>query len=135
MQPVADRIEAIESLTHEQESRIAALEAALKELREQRLTKEDEKIFQNLVEEWRSGRGHSSKIADMAMHPAYQKIIGMGPKIVPLLLREMEQRPGHWTWALRSITRENPVTDETRGNLKEMANARVEWGKGRGYRW
>ena len=48
--------------------------------------------FMRLVTEWKVGRGHSSKLKDMAMHPAYQQIIGMGERAVPLLMEEMKQR-------------------------------------------
>jgi hypothetical protein len=57
------------------------------------------------------------------MHPAYQQIIGLGPAGVPLLLRELEREPDHWFWALRAITGEDPVPEEARGRLREMAAA------------
>ncbi len=89
--------------------------------------------FTRLAEEWKSSRGHSSKLADLAMHPAYQQIIGMGERAVPLLLEEMEAHPDHWDWALRAITGFDPVPKESWGKLNEISAAWIDWGKERGY--
>ncbi|MHC5730400.1 MAG: hypothetical protein ACYTXY_41090, partial [Nostoc sp.] len=71
----------------------------------------------------------------ISMHPAYQRIIGMGQPVVPLIMRELEREPDHWFWALNAITRVNPVKSEQRGRLQQMAQAWIEWGKANGYRW
>jgi hypothetical protein len=71
----------------------------------------------------------------MALHSAYQQIIGLGAECVPLLLAELERTPDHWFWALRSITGENPVRPEHRGKLALMAKDWIDWGRGQGYRW
>jgi len=92
-------------------------------------------VFQSLVEEWERGRPRGVDVSMMVMHPSYQRIIGMGADAVPLLLQELERKPGHWFWALYAITSANPVPPESQGNLKEMAKAWVAWGKEQGYRW
>jgi hypothetical protein len=89
--------------------------------------------FNRLVAQWRAERGHSSRLKDLAMHPAFQRIIGLGPPAVPLLLEEMKQRPDQWDWALRAITGADPVPEEAWGKLNEIASAWVEWGRERGY--
>jgi hypothetical protein len=94
-----------------------------------------EQMFQSLATQWKQDRGFSSKIKDLAMHPAYQRIVGMGQTAVPFLLREMERRPDHWAWALRAITGENPVPPSSRGKLDETAAAWIQWGREHGYRW
>ncbi len=91
--------------------------------------------FAALVIEWRHGRGHSSKIRDLVNHHAYQQIIGMGPAIIPLLLREMEERPSHWDSALREITGANPVPKKSIGKIDEMAAVWAQWGRRQGYEW
>lgn len=88
--------------------------------------------FQRLADEWRKGRGVSSSISQLVMHPAYQQIIGMGQMAVPLLLRELERVPDQWFWALKAITGEDPIADMDRGNLKKMTQAWLEWGRNRG---
>ena len=92
-------------------------------------------IFHALVTEWKAGRGHSSKLKDLAMHAAYQRIIGMGESAVPLLLEELETRPDHWAWALRAITGVDPVPDASRGKLQPTAEAWIKWGRENGYEW
>jgi hypothetical protein len=62
-------------------------------------------------------------------------LIGLGKPVIPLLLKELEKKSGHWFWALKSISREDPVPQEYRGKVKEMTKAWLEWGKQRGYRW
>ena len=98
--------------------------------------RDDESDFQQrfvrLVAEWKVGRGHSSKLKDLAMHPAYQQIIGMGERAVPLLIEEMKERPDQWDWALRAITGTDPVPRESWGKLKDIAAAWTAWGKERG---
>jgi hypothetical protein len=61
------------------------------------------------------------------LHPAYQRIIGLGPAAVPLLLRELEHRPDHWFWALKSITGQDPA--EGTDSIGEAARAWMKWGR------
>lgn len=91
--------------------------------------------FEELASTWREETRLFSSTTAIAMHPAYQQIIGMGPAVIPLLLRELEQNPDHWFWALKSITGEDPVSPEQRGRRKEMAQVWLQWGKERGYTW
>ncbi|MEA3411489.1 MAG: hypothetical protein U9R74_08105 [Pseudomonadota bacterium] len=99
------------------------------------LSERIEQRFLALAEEWRQSQGVSSSLTQLAMHPAYQQIIGMGEAVIPLILRELEKRPDHWFWALKSITGEDPVSDENRGNIRQMAADWLEWGKKQGYQW
>jgi hypothetical protein len=61
------------------------------------------------------------------MHPAYQRIIGMGPVVLPLILREMQERGGHWFWALRAISEEDPVDAQDAGAIKKMTEAWLQF--------
>ncbi|MEK0194722.1 hypothetical protein [Microcoleus anatoxicus] len=96
---------------------------------------EIEAEFNSLVEEWRAQTRMLSLVTQKSMNPAYQRIIGMGQPIVPLIFRDLEQKPDHWFWALRAITGDNPVKPEQRGRMKEMAQAWIQWGKEHGYEW
>ena len=89
--------------------------------------------FAMLAEDWRAEHGVTSSAQQMAMHPVYLRIIGMGERAVPLILEELRNKPDHWFVALHAITGANPVPEEARGRLNEMANAWVFWGKERGY--
>lgn len=95
---------------------------------------EDPQIrFQMLKVKWESETAVLSSITEIAMHPAYQQIIGMGPIAIPFILSEMKKKPNHWFWALKSITGEDPVLSEQRGRIKQMAEAWLRWGKEQGY--
>jgi hypothetical protein len=94
-----------------------------------------EQKFARLKKEWKTQRGPESSTTRLVMHPAYQKIIGMGPAVVPLLLRELENNLDNWFWALRAITEADPVPPEVRGDGAAMAQAWLKWGKEQGLRW
>src|SRR5258707_15385679 len=91
-------------------------------------SEEEATRFQELAERWKKETAHHSNIAKRAMHPAYQEIIGMGEKAVPLLLAELRREPDDWCWALHAITGANPVPDASRGNVRAMAEAWLRWG-------
>lgn len=93
-----------------------------------------EKTFFELANQWRRETNHMSIMSDIILHPAYQRIIGMGLDVVPLILRELSKEPDHWFWALRSITGANPVKPEDKGRLKKMAEAWLDWGRQHGYK-
>ncbi len=86
-----------------------------------------------MAEEWRRETAPLSSITEMVLHPAYQRIIGMGRAALPFILAELVRQPGHWFWALRAITGENPVTEEDRGNLLRMRDAWVRLAHRRGW--
>ena len=94
-----------------------------------------EKQFIDYYEKWSEEIKFSSSASDMYMNIYYQRIIGLGPGVVPVLLRELEQRPNHWFWALHAITGENPVKVEQQGNMASMAEAWIRWGRNNGYEW
>ncbi len=55
--------------------------------------------------------------------------------IIPLILRELEQRPNHWFVALRVITGVNPIQPEQRGRTKQMVEAWLKWAREHEYEW
>jgi putative addiction module component (TIGR02574 family) len=89
--------------------------------------------FNVLAERWRRETGVKSDSEEIAMHPDYQKIIGMGNGAIPLILNEMATRGGHWFWALRAITRESHERPEHAGNIKAITEDWLKWGRERGY--
>jgi hypothetical protein len=94
-----------------------------------------ETTFYQLVEQWKTETRGISSTEQLSMHSAYQQIIGMGSEVIPMLLRELEKNSGRWFWALKSITREDPVLPEQRGKTKEMIEAWLNWGRKKGYIW
>ena len=87
--------------------------------------------FAALAVKWRAERGPQSSITRLSMHPAKQ-IIGMGD--AALILRELESNPDHWFWALNAITGADPVPESSRGIMREMVKAWLDWGTQHGYR-
>jgi hypothetical protein len=88
--------------------------------------------FHRLATEWKEQSRYLSNSAQMAMLRPYQRIIGMGPIVVPLILEELRREPEHWFWALEAITEGNPVPPEAMGKVRQMAQAWIRWGEERG---
>ena len=90
-------------------------------------------LFEGLVDQWRAETLHLSSTTQIATHPAYQRIIGLGPVVIPLILKELAKKPNHWFWALRALTGEDPVAEEDQGKIEEMTAAWLSWGQEQGY--
>lgn len=88
--------------------------------------------FGRLSAEWKEDTRYVSSVTEIATHAAYQHIIGLGAEMVPLILRDLQQEPHQWFWALRAITGEDPVPLSAKGKVREMAEAWIQWGRGRG---
>jgi hypothetical protein len=89
--------------------------------------------FRRLAQKWKRSQTFTSSTTQIVLDPAYQEIIGMGYPAVPLILHELEKEPDHWFWALRSITGEEVIRPSQRGNLKQMTDAWLRWGRERGF--
>ncbi len=123
----------VEELRNDNARLLAKIEELCFSIRSRESEADFQRRFRNLVAEWKTERGHSSKLIELAMYPAYQQIIGMGQRAVPLLLDEMSARPDHWDWALRAITGVDPVPKESWGKLPDIAAAWIAWGREKGY--
>jgi hypothetical protein len=51
------------------------------------------------------------------------------------MLRDLEERPRLWVWALPEITGANPAPEIRAGNVRQLSEAWLRWGKEHGYRW
>lgn len=74
-----------------------------------------EERFHRLASVWRAETAYVSSSSELVGHPAFREIVGMGVPVIPLLLRELENRGGHWHRALREITGADPVPPADRG--------------------
>jgi hypothetical protein len=92
-----------------------------------------ESTFQELARQWHEETAHLSSMTQAAMHPAYQRIIGMGPAALPLIFRELERTGGHWFWALRAITGEDPTEPEDAGKIRKLTDRWLAFARERGY--
>lgn len=111
---------------------IRGIEATLTVLNSWAYESQIESKFKRLVSQWLEETKFSSSINDIISHPAHMRIIGMGSKVIPWILRRLSQRTELWFWALSSIADEDPVTDDIRGNVQEMRRVWLEWGQKNG---
>ena len=87
--------------------------------------------FVELAQRWQRETAMHSVLQKKVLHPSYQRIIGFGPAVVPLILRELRRGPAHWFWALNAITGEDPAPPHS--NFDQAREAWLNWGKERGY--
>lgn len=91
-------------------------------------------LFQKLASEWQENRNRLNSFAgDLMRDPSYLRIVGMGQKAVPFILWRLQSElragePNQWFPALWAITGENPVPEQHRGKIREMAEAWIQWG-------
>lgn len=90
-------------------------------------------LFAELTAEWRQDTRFLSSTSAIATHPAYQRIIGLGPQVIPLILSDLQRAPGHWFWALTALTGENPVDPADQGRIGAMTAAWLKWGTDNGW--
>jgi hypothetical protein len=57
----------------------------------------------------------------------------MGEEAIPLILRELQVRPGYWFAALKAITKQTPVPPGDQTNPKRAREAWLKWGEERGF--
>ena len=89
--------------------------------------------FHRLVEIVHEECAHLSSVREVVLHPAYQQIVGMGPSALPLILRELKNKPGHWFWALRAISQDDPVLPDHQGVIEKMAQDWLNWARKKGF--
>ena len=87
--------------------------------------------FAALAERWRRETRFSSSLDEKILHTAYQSIIAMGKSAAPLVLLELESHHGHWFWALRFMTGEDPVPEGS--NMAQARKVWLDWGREKGF--
>jgi len=112
-------------------------EAALALLAARRLPRaawertDPEQSFSELADQWYRETRTTSSLRKMITHPAYLRILGMGPEAVPLLLRELKRTRDHWLVALHAITGEEPAPPGA--DYDEAVDAWLDWGRREGH--
>lgn len=91
-----------------------------------------EKTFLAHAERWQRETAFLSATPMIVMHESYQSIMSLGPDIVPILLKDLQENRRHWFWALHHLTGHDPVSAKDRGNVDKMISAWIEWGRDRG---
>jgi hypothetical protein len=99
--------------------------------------------YEKLRDELNYHTGHFSAIARVKRHPAYQKIVGLGKELTPIILAEFDKYlqtdenddfPGHWAMAvLHELSGANPYENCQAGVVDQMIRAWIKWGEGNGH--
>ena len=88
--------------------------------------------FEELALSWSSATAHLSSPAKLVEHPAYRQIIGLGPAVLPFILRDLAETGRFWFPALNAITGENPAPEDAAGDAEAMTEAWISWGRANG---
>ncbi len=93
----------------------------------------NEARFRRLYENWRQATISSSSVRVKLQHPTYVDIVAMGEPAIPFILAELRKKPSHIFWALAEITRVNPLAPSSAGNVPQMIESWLQWGREQGY--
>ncbi len=103
------------------------IETEFLEFRDRKMTRD---LFERLKDKLEEETRLNSSSTEIIMNMNYQQIIGMGDRALPFLLTEMKERKGHWHWALKAITRANPVAGkEEKGSMEIVDAAWEDWAR------
>jgi hypothetical protein len=83
--------------------------------------------FRQLATQWHAETQHCSMVWQYVHHDAYQRIMAMGTVVLPLILKDLGERGGHWFHALEMISGENPAVSAR--SRSEAIQAWLEWGR------
>lgn len=85
--------------------------------------------FESLARQWKRETATVGHLSKIVMHPAYQRIMAMGPNVIPLILQEMSKESGHWFWALHNLVPNGEDPAEGTTTIKDARRAWLDWGK------
>ena len=83
--------------------------------------------FEALSSVWHRDTDRLSSLARKFDHPSYRAVLARGKEAVPFILREIERQPGHWHYALRTLTGADPVPPGA--TATEACQRWVAWGR------
>lgn len=85
--------------------------------------------FEELATELENDCMFVSSPNQVVSHASYREIVGMGGKIIPLLIKRLDNQPTLWLLALQDITGLNPIKRQNRGNIPMVINDWKNWYK------
>jgi hypothetical protein len=86
-------------------------------------------LFERHAAAWKNWNRVSSITSEITSGPDYESIIALGAAAVPLILRSMEHEPDYWFDALMELTWVDPVEPEHYGDIEQMTNDWLRWGR------
>lgn len=97
-------------------------------------TVELETYFNALSEWWHEATDVLSSPSEKAQHPAYRRVVKLGPAVLPYLFRELAMRGGSgWYTALRELTGASPVPADAASSSDRVKEIWLGWGREHGY--
>ena len=93
-----------------------------------------ESEFTRLADAWEMETRFMSNTTLMCQNWHYQCIIGLGVPVLPFIFKRLEEKGGHWFWALGAITgAESIIPEKFSGNVAQMTEHWLAWGRERHY--
>lgn len=92
-----------------------------------------EKEFQQLASRWKRETAIYGHLTKIIIHPDYQRIMAMGPQVIPLILQDLSKQSAHWFWALHNLVRPGQDPAEGLTTMSEARRAWLEWGRNNDY--
>lgn len=87
-------------------------------------------VFIRLADEWERDTQFTSSLTEWLIHPAFRRILALGPNALPLLLQRFRSDPIRWFWALEPVAGENPA--EGIEDLDQVVDTWLSWAESRG---
>lgn len=122
------------------DSRFAYLDNRLRRVvliyKEKTETQTLEQKFRSLADDWYDeiANDPSSSLTKVTSgNKTYLRVISLGNRVIPLILRELESNCAPWFLALQILTGNSDVGKEHAGNFGKIADAWIEWGKANGH--
>ena len=85
--------------------------------------------FNQLAKRWKRDLKFFSFAYLAYTHEDYLKIIKMGKKALPYILKDLEKTRRYWFHALTQITGESIIKEEDKGDLNKMTKCWLDWAK------
>jgi hypothetical protein len=87
-----------------------------------------EKKFEIHFKKWKSKTQFQSNINSIISDTDFQQIIGMGKRVIPFILQEINHEPSNLVWALNFITN-STLSKNQHTTLTEACKSWVKWGQ------
>jgi hypothetical protein len=92
-----------------------------------------EQQFQQLANRWKRETAFNGHLSKIVMHDDYQRIMAMGPDVIPFILRDLAKKPAHWFWALHNLVPDGQDPAEGLTTIEEARQAWLKWGRDNNY--
>lgn len=89
-------------------------------------------LIEMAAERWKEDTAGFSSITKKTRHPSYVYIIMLGRPALKPLLQKLDRELDHWFPALKRISGEDPVPPQHRGDMQQMRQAWLDWGRRQG---